>query len=313
MPLTNLNPHPDLPAFDYLQPGTPAEASRFLVQHPPPAARPFLGGTDLFIRLRDGAWQCRCVVDLKRLPGVQELAFDPQTGLTFGAAVDMNRLIASPAVQAHYPLLAQACASVASYQLRRRATVVGNLCNASPAADTAGACLVYGAELRVYGPSGERREPLAGFFLGPGRTRLQAGEIVLSLRLPPPPAGACGRYIKLGRNRLSDLAIVGVTALGYPDPTCPSGYRFRLALASVAPLPLVPAVAEACLAERPPAQATFMEAARLAQQACDPIDDLRASARYRRAMVHNLTLQALEQVAAQMVAVPTGTRELTNP
>jgi carbon-monoxide dehydrogenase medium subunit len=211
----------------------------------------------------------------------------------------MNRLIASPEVNEHYPLLAQACRTVASYQLRTRATVVGNLCNASPAGDTIGACLVFGGELLVHSLEGVRREPLlnaqagTGFFQGPGRTRLCPGDVVTALHLPLPPEGAVGKYIKLGRNQLSDLSIVGVTVLGWPDGSAPSGFRFRIALASVAPVPLPVPQAEALLASEQVTQELIQRAARAAQASCTPIDDVRSSARYRSAMVRSLTQKAL--------------------
>jgi carbon-monoxide dehydrogenase medium subunit len=105
-----------------------------------------------------------------------------------------------------------------------------------------------------------------------------------------------GKYIKLGRNQLSDLSIVGVTAFGHPDSDCPSGYRFRLALASVAPVPLVPADAETYLANHSITTEAIREAARLAAEACTPIDDVRGSARYRKQMVRNLSVRALAEL-----------------
>ena len=114
--------------------------------------------------------------------------------------------------------------------------------------------------------------------------------------MPVPPKGCAAKYIKLGRNAIGDLAIVGVTALGYPDSNTPSGYRFRLALASVAPVPLVPTQAETILAEQPITEAAIAAAAQAAMAACNPIDDVRGSARYRKLMVRNLTKKALTQV-----------------
>lgn len=290
-----LNTHPALPEFEYIRPATLAEASDFL-SHNPDSARPFLGGTDVFVRMRDGFILPRFLVDVKNLDGTNELRFDPQTGLTVGAAVNMNRVIASPDVQAHYPLLAEACRSVASYQLRTRATIVGNICNASPAGDTIGACLVLGGVLHIYGVDGLRQEPLSAFFKGPGKTTLKPGDIVTAIHFPIPPKGCVGRYIKLGRNQLSDLAIVGVTAFGYKDATCSSGYRFHLALASVAPVPLVPTEAETYLANHPITTDAIQEAACLAAEACSPIDDVRGGARYRKQMVRNLSAKALTEV-----------------
>jgi carbon-monoxide dehydrogenase medium subunit len=212
----------------------------------------------------------------------------------------MNQVIASPQVQEYYPLLAEACRTVASYQLRTRATVVGNICNASPAGDTIGACLAYGGILNIHGVDGTRQAPLATFFLGPGKTILQPGDIVTAVQFPLLPSGSAGTYIKLGRNTWSDLSIVGLTALGYPDPAAASGYRFRIVLASVAPTPLVATDAQEYLANTPPSPQAFKQAARLAQEACNPIDDVRGSARYRKAMVRNLTEKALSKVYQQI-------------
>ncbi|RME73147.1 MAG: xanthine dehydrogenase family protein subunit M [Chloroflexi bacterium] len=288
------NPRPGLPEFDYVRPASLSEASRFLAEHQG-EARPFMGGTDTFVRMRDGFWKEKYIVDVKRLDGMGDITFDPSTGLTIGAAVNMNRVIDSPEVQEHYPLLAEAAKTVASFQLRSRATIVGNICNASPAGDTIGACIVMGGVLKVHGLDGEREVPLTGFFVGPGKTVLKPGDIVTAIRFPVLPQGHAGRYIKLGRNALSDLAIVGVTAFAYPDDT-PSGYRFKLALASVAPVPLVPEKAEEILTGKPITDETIAEAAQAAMDACNPIDDVRGSARYRKYMVRNLTRRAVTDV-----------------
>jgi carbon-monoxide dehydrogenase medium subunit len=290
-----LNTHPTLPEFEYIRPATLAEASDFLA-HNAGQARPFLGGTDIFVRMRDGFLTPKFLVDVKNLDGMNDLCFDPQAGLTIGAAVNMNRVAAAPEVQTHYPLLAEACRSVASYQLRTRATIVGNICNASPAGDTLGACLLLGGVLRVAGVDGLREEPLKTFFLGPGKTTLKPGDIVTAIQIPLPPQGCAGTYLKLGRNKLSDLSIVGVTALGYPDSACASGYRFRVALASVAPTPFAPAEVETYLANTPITPESLQEAARLAGEACKPIDDVRGTARYRKKMAQNLSARALTSI-----------------
>jgi CO/xanthine dehydrogenase FAD-binding subunit len=284
--------HPGLPEFDYIKPTTLAEASAFLAQHTG-EARVFIGGTDTFVRMRDGAWQDKYLVDVKGLPGMNDLKFDPAKGLTVGAAVNMNRLIASPDVNARYPVLAEAAHTVASYQLRTRATIAGNICNASPAGDTTGSCLVLNAKLHVHGVDGDRVEALRTFFKGPGKTVLKPGDIVTAVELPIPPQGAQGKYIKLGRNAIGDLAIVGVTAFGYPDRTT-SGYRFLVALASVAPTPLL--LDMALLREKPITPGLIDEAAEVAMNSVKPIDDVRGSARYRSLMVRNMTRKALSDV-----------------
>jgi carbon-monoxide dehydrogenase medium subunit len=295
----SIDSHPTLPEFDYIRPETLAEASQFLVKHADDA-RPFLGGTDVFVRMRDGFLTPKFLVDVKCLEGMCDLRFDPQAGLTFGAAVNMNQLAASLDVQAHYPLLAEACRSVASYQLRNRATVAGNICNASPAGDTIGACLVFDGMLHIHGVHGPRQELLSAFFLGPGKNTLKPGDIVTAVNLPPPPPGAVGRYLKLGRNKLSDLSIVGVTVLGWPEAGLPSGTRIRVALTSVAPTPLLLVDVEEFLATHPITPESLDEAARLAADSCSPIDDVRGSARYRKQMVKNLTARALREVLQKL-------------
>lgn len=287
-----LDPHPSLPEFDYIKPETLAEASKFLAEHEG-EARAFLGGTDIFVRMRDGHWKDQYLVDVKGLDGTNEISFDPAKGLTIGAGVPMNRVSAHPDVKEHYAVLAEAVDSVASYQLRSRATIVGNICNASPAGDTIGACLLLGGVLNVHGIDGERQEPLASFFTGPGATVLKPGDVVISIAFPLPPKGLEGTYVKLGRNQSSDLSIVGVTAIGFPDGDTVSGYRLKLALASVAPTPLVVEKVEEVLAAKAITEESIAEAAEAAYEAASPIDDVRGGAKYRKLMSRNLSKKAL--------------------
>ncbi len=306
---------PGLPSFDYVRPGALDEVPRLLKEHGE-AARLLMGGTDLFVRMRDGFICPQIVVDVKHLPGMRDILYDEQTGLTIGAAATMNEAARHPDVQIHYPLLAEAANSVASYPLRNRATMGGNLCNGSPAADTAPATLLLEGRIVLYGQDGEREVPADEFFLGPGATAMQPGELMTAVRFPVPPAGSAGRYLKLGRNKAGDLAITGVAVFGFPNGTTPSGYRpstrlrraqsspsgyiFRIGLASVAPVPLRALEAEEVLAASPPGEETFALAAEKAMEAAAPIDDVRASAAYRKAMVRALTLRALREVWAQI-------------
>lgn len=290
-----INPHPGLPELEYVKPGTLAEASKFLEENEG-KARAFSGGTDCFVRLRDGVMKLDYLVDVKGLEGTTELSFDPQKGLTIGAAVTMNQVIANDDVIKHYPNLVEAAKSVASYQLRNRATIIGNICNASPAGDTIGTCMVHDAVLNVHGVEGKKSIPLNNFFLAPGRTVLKPGDIVVSITLPPPPKGMFGVYKKLGRNMISDLSIVGVTVMGYPNSKSPSGFTFRIALASVAPVPMEALKSEAILAEQKITAETIALAAEAAMDAVTPIDDVRGSARYRKFMVRNLTREAITEV-----------------
>ncbi|MBU0494850.1 MAG: xanthine dehydrogenase family protein subunit M [Chloroflexi bacterium] len=282
-----------------MKPASLPDASRLLAERAG-EARPFMGGTDLFVRIRDGFIRPQTMVDVKHLPGMRGIVFDEQAGLTVGAATTMNEIAQHPAVQAHYPLLAEAAGSVATYQLRNRATLGGNLCNGSPAADTAPAALVLEGRFVLYGLAGEREVPAVDFFLGPGKTAMQAGELMTAVRFQPPRTGGAGKYLKLGRSKAGDLSIVGVAVVGFPDGATSSGYTFRIALASVAPVPLRALEAEEVLAARPLGEETLALAAEKTMEAATPIDDVRASAVYRKAMVRALTLRGLQGVWAEL-------------
>jgi carbon-monoxide dehydrogenase medium subunit len=295
-------PAPGLPSFDYIKPASPQEVTRLLLKNDG-QARLFMGGTDVFVRMRDGFIAPRFLIDVKRLPGMTAIKFTKRKGLTIGAGVDMNSLARHPAVVQNYPLLAEALTAVASYQLRTRATMGGNLCNASPAADTAPAALVLEANLILHGRRGERVVPISEFFLGPGKTALKPGEFLLRIEIPPAPKGAVGRYLKLGRNAHGDLAIVGVAVLGYPDQKAKSGYAFRIALASVAPTPIRVPNAGAILSASSITPDVIESAAIAAMETAKPIDDVRSSAAYRKAMVRVLTKRAVMEVSSSMFQV----------
>jgi CO/xanthine dehydrogenase FAD-binding subunit len=267
---------PGLPGFDYVRPGSLDEAVALLQEHRD-EARLMMGGTDLLPGLRNGLFRPKVVVDVKHLPGMRDIEFDEQAGLTLGAAVTMNQLATHPVVLSQYPLLAEAASTVASYQIRNRATLGGNLCNASPCADTAPATLL----------------------LGPGQTLIQSGELMRAIHFPPLQATAAACYHKLGRCKSGDLSLVGVAVLGFPDGTA-SGYGFRVGLGSVAPTPIRVTAAEEFLSANPPGEAAFAQAAEKAMAAASPITDVRGTAEYQTAMVRALTLRGLREVWAQM-------------
>lgn len=299
--------------FDYIIPKDHAEASALLATGNG-VTRPLLGGTDLLIRLsadssRGGFVKPRRVIDLKSLPGMREISQSADGWLIIGAACTMNQVAAHPLVAQHYDLLAQACNSVASYQLRNRATLGGNCCNASPAADTAPALYCLNATAETYGPAGVRRIAITDFFAGPGRTALQPGEFLTAIHLPPTPTGARGAFNKLGRTRIGDISMVSVAVYCWTnderrktkDDLGPSSSvprrEWAIALGAVGPTPLRAPEAEAALAADA-SPAGVRRAAELAAAAAQPITDIRASADYRRAMVAVLTRRGIETIIA---------------
>lgn len=283
--------------FDYTKPQTLEAASALLMEHNG-QARPFAGMTDLLIRIERGFVHPQVVVDIKDIPGMTDLLVVRNGDLRIGAAVTMNEVALNPTVQSGWPLLAEGCASVASYQLRNRATVGGNLCNASPAADSAPALICYGASAHIFGPDGQRKIPLSEFFLGPGRTALQRGELLTAVTVPF-VRGAAGHFLKLGRTAMGDISLMNVAVLGWPDSAAPSGSSWRIALGSVAPTVIRAPEAERLLS-LDTSPAGLEAASQAAAAAARPIDDIRATAAYRTDMVRVLTRRGVERVLAEI-------------
>jgi CO/xanthine dehydrogenase FAD-binding subunit len=230
------------------------------------------------------------VVNLKRIPGLSAIAVTAGA-IRLGALATLTALIEHPVVAAEYPVLPFTARYMGSPAIRHLATVGGNLCNASPAADLSPVLLVLDADVGVAGPAGARRLPLGDFFRGPGQTVLGPGELLAWVELPRKHAGWDVRYERLDVRRAMDIAIVGV-ALALRR----SGARVaeaRLALGAVAPTPLRVPGAEAALVTGGLVPAAVDRAAELAMAAARPIGDVRATAEYRREMVGALVRRAV--------------------
>jgi aerobic carbon-monoxide dehydrogenase medium subunit len=295
-----------LQPFDYVAPVDLREASELLASAEG-RARALQGGTDLLVRIRAGILRPVLVVDLKKLPGLQSIEERPGGWLSIGAACSMNQVANAMPVRERYNILVQACNSVASYQLRNRATVGGNCCNGSPAADSAPALYCLGAVAEVFGSNGQKRVPIEDFFRGPGKIALEPGEFLTAILLPPASPGAYGAFNKLGRTRAGDISTVSVAVYaadenGSEGRSNATRHRWRIALGAVGPTPLRAERAEESLAsdQSPAGVAAASELAALAAQ---PIDDVRASAAYRRAMVQVLTRRGIEAVLQRLGGV----------
>jgi len=287
-------PHPRFPEFKYYRPKTSKEAVDFLEKHAD-QSRPYTGGTDCFNQVRDKRIHPQYLVDLKSIEGFGKIKFIPKKGLTIGAAAHLNEVIRHPKIMDFYTALVEAAREAGGYQLRNRATLVGNLCNASPCGDTIGPCLAYRSKAHIVGPDGKHEIDLKDFFEGPGETCLRPGEIVESISFPIPPQGAEGAYQSIGRNKFGDLAIAAVTVLGYKKKDNLSGYEFLLTLTAVAPTVIFADSAQNILKKQPITRGTLKQAALACGGACKPIDDIRGSAHYRRDMIQMLALRGLEK------------------
>jgi CO/xanthine dehydrogenase FAD-binding subunit len=283
-----------MPHFEYLEPTTLQEAVD-LLDHYGNEARPLAGGTDLLPRIRQRLIRPQCVVNIKHIPDLNYISYDRHEGLRIGALATVRDMETSAVVRENFPLLAEGAQALGSVQIRNLATVVGNLCNASPAADTAPPLLALAAHLLIKSPAGERVVPLNTFFVGPGETALKPGDLVIEIRVPSPPPHSGGTYIKLGVRRAMDLSFAGVAALVTREPGDGVCREARLAMGAVAPTPRRAPVAEAMLTgQRMSADLLDRVGEAIAGEVC-PISDVRCSADYRREMVKVLTRRSVRR------------------
>jgi carbon-monoxide dehydrogenase medium subunit len=281
--------------FEYVEPASARDACRVLADRAG-RARVLAGGTDLIIQTQAGRYQPETMLYLGKLPELREIRFDPRAGLTIGAMATMRAIELHPVIQARYPVLARGAAEVGSVQIRNLATLGGNMCNASPSADTSPSLLVLDATVRIVGPGGERTVPITEFWTGPGRTVLAADEIVTAVHLPVPHENTRSFYYKLAVRKAMDLAMVGIAVTMVPRN---GGFdQARIALGAVAPVVLRAMEAEALVTGRAVTRDTIEQAAQKAIEVTQPISDQRASAEYRREMVGALTRRALQQLVA---------------
>jgi len=281
-----------LQAFEYAAAQSVDEAVSLLAQHGE-QARPLAGGTDIIVAVREGRRQVAMLVDIKGIPEVNQLSYDTAQGLTIGAAVPCYRIYEHEAIAAAYPGMIDAVSLVGGTAIQGRASVGGNLCNASPAADTTPALIAHSAMCVIAGPSGRREIPVEQFCTGPGRTALQHGEFLVALRMPSPPPRFGAQYLRFIPRNEMDIAVVGVGASVVLNQDHSSFVSGRVAIGAVAATPLLVDTAAAALAGKPISDETIQQAAEAAQAAARPIDDMRGTAQYRRHLVGVLTRRAL--------------------
>ncbi len=280
-------------AIQYAAPRTLQDALEILQEYGA-KARILAGGTDLIVQAGTGARSVDVIVDGKRIPELMHLAFDPADGLTIGAAVPCCRIYEDPQISRRYPGLADAVSIIGGMAIQGRASVGGNLCNASPAADSVPALIAYRATALIVGPKGEREVPVERFCTAPGRTVLGEDELLLSLHLPTPPPRSGAAYLRFIPRNEMDIAEVGVgVSLTLDEQGTISGAR--IALAAVAPTPLFVPEAGDSLAGSAPTEESFRRAAQIARDASRPINDIRGTIEHRKHLVGVLTRRALER------------------
>lgn len=281
-------------AFDFASATTVDEVVA-LLKEKGDQARVMCGGTDLLVALREGRRKAQLVIDVKRIPETTALSFDPKTGLTLGAAVPCYRMYDDKVVAATYPGLIDSASLIGGVQIQGRASMGGNLCNASPAADSIPVLIAYAAVCQIAGPNGRREVAVEDFCISPGRTVLQTGEFLVALHIPAPQPGFGAAYLRFIPRNEMDIAVVGVGASVQLDETRSKFVSARIALGAVAPTPLfVPAAGEA-LAGQPVNADSIAKAVQIAQEAAKPISDMRGTAEYRKHMAGVMTRRTLEK------------------
>jgi carbon-monoxide dehydrogenase medium subunit len=282
-----------LPKFDYFAPQTLQETFELLEKHGR-EAKLLAGGTDLIVSLRAREQRPKSLIDIKGVKELHELSLDDRRGLAVGAAVSLNRLINHEAASKNYPLLKDAVSTIGDYEIRNRATLVGNICNGSPAADSAPALLVLDASVNIASQKGKRTVPLREFYTGVKKTVLASNELATSVTVPTPPKGYRGGYLKGRRTVGEDLTVVGVG--GLVAPVSKGGRSVRLAYASVAPTPVRALEAEKVFESNKPLDDLLEQAMPIVRKTVSPISDVRGGKDYRANLVEVLTRRLLRQL-----------------
>jgi len=272
----------------YHRPRTLEEAFR-LKREAGPKARYIAGGTDLLVAQE----QPETLVSLRSIDGLAGIDFGAPTAI--GALTPVADLLDDAEIAASYPSITQACHVFASMQIRNAATVGGNLCNASPAADLAPPFLIHGARVGVHGAAGPREVALEDFLLGPGRTALGDNEVMTHVLLDVPAPGTRSQFSRKTRVRM-DIALASVAVLlEFDDGVCS---KARVAAGAVAPTPLRLTAVEQLLEGQRITSKLMHKAAELGQQSISPVDDIRTSADYRRRIIGVYIRRALEELCA---------------
>lgn len=278
--------------FDYAAPTTLDEATALLSGASGPA-RVLAGGTDLLVQLREHLRDADLVVDVKKIPQLNELLFSTADGLRLGASVPCYKVYEHGEIGAAYPALADAARIVGGWQIQGRASVGGNLCNASPAGDTIPPLLVLNARCLIVGPDGRRELRAEAFCTGPGRNVLQKGEILTTIVLPAPASHSGSAYERFIPRNEMDIAVVGAAAWVALDEAGETIEQARVSLGAVAPRPILAAEANEWLAGRPADDETLARAGELARRAASPISDMRGTAEFRTHLVGVLVKRTL--------------------
>jgi len=278
--------------MDYFEPKTVSEALSLLAKHGA-EAKVIAGGTDMMVDIKYKE-EPGCLINIKKIPGLGGIR-ENGGSLRIGALTTIRDLETSGLVRDKLPVLWEASHQFASLQIRNTATIGGNICRASPSGETLTPLLVLDAKAKIAFSDGEKTEPFASFFQGPGKSTVGLTGLLIEIDVPYPAAGSKSVYLKHAVRGAMDIAMVGVAVLITPDAAKNSLPDVRIGLGAVAPTPVRATKTEALLRGKPLTAALLKEAAAMAASESSPISDQRSSAEYRRWIVEALTRRGLEQ------------------
>jgi CO/xanthine dehydrogenase FAD-binding subunit len=288
-------------ALDYISAGSVKEVLGLLASNNG-KARILVGGTDLLVQLRENRRKAELLVDVKNVAELTTIHYDPQVGLWIGAAASCFEICNNKTVSETYPGLIDAIHLIGGVQIQYRASVGGNLCNASPAADSIPALIVHEASCIIAGADGTRKVPVENFCTAPGKNVLEHGELLVAVSIPPPKENFGAHYLRFIPRNEMDIAVVGAGASVTLDPAQQKFLSVRIALGAVAPIPLFVEEVGTFLAGKEISEEHIREAAALAQAAARPISDLRGTAEHRKHLCAVLTRRALEKAIERVRA-----------
>jgi CO/xanthine dehydrogenase FAD-binding subunit len=276
--------------FDYIKVKDLNEATKVLSQHGE-NAQVLAGGTDVLVKLKERSIAPEILVDIKGIQVLSGIEYQDFKGMIVGPLTTIREIETSPVVREHLPVLAHAAHLLGSVQVRYRATIGGNLCNALPSADTGPYLIAMGAEAEVSGPGGKRKILVEDIFAASGENSLQPAEVMTAIEIPPWSRFTGGAYIKHAIKNAVDVAIVNVGVMVVTDPQKKILQEARLALGAVGPRPIRPKEAEEFLKGKPVEEGVIAKAAKMASLAARP----RTMPEYKTEMVFVLTKRALRE------------------
>jgi carbon-monoxide dehydrogenase medium subunit len=278
--------------FEFVAP-TSLEDAIGLMAEKGPKAKALAGGTDILVQLRGGRFQIDRLVDIKKIPELNQLTCSETEGLTVGAAVPCCDIYEDPAIQRLYPGLVDSAFLIGGIQIQGRATIGGNLCNSAPSGDSIPSLIALEATAIVAGPNGRRNIPVEDFCTGPGRNVMQDGEILVSVHMPPPKPGFGAAFLRFIPRNEMDIAIANSGVSVLLDDSRQNIISARVALGSVAPTVVFAKPSGDLLAGKEANEASIEAAAEAAKGSASPINDMRGTINQRIHLVGVMTKRAL--------------------